>query len=240
MHMSTFKNIKLLGVAAALGASLLMAAPAQASYGTVTAKLDSINPAGPNTGGGVFNFTRTGGTFTGTLLPNSPANKFIGICLDLFEGISVGSTHTWVVDDLENAPIDVPPTLGARANDLRKLIGGALVGGLLSNASLLTADQAAALQLAVWEIVNETGGTYNVNSGVFNVGSRGTTTTRAAANTLLAGLSGYTAAKNLYALTNATYQDFLVQTPIPAAAWLLGSGLLGLFGISRRRRQVVA
>jgi hypothetical protein len=233
--MNVLSKTKLLGAAAALGAGLMLAAPAQASYGTVEATLVSINPAGPDTGGGVFNFNQTGGTFK---LASTIPGKFIAICLDLFEEIRVGQSGVWTVTDLEAAPIDARPVMGARANDLRKLIGGALVGGRLANADLLTADEAAALQLAVWEIVNETIGSYNVNTGNFNVGTRGTVATRDAANTLLAGLAGYTPAANLYAMVNKDLQDFLVETPLPAAAWLLGTGLLALFGIGRRRRQV--
>ena len=46
-----------------------------------------------------------------------------------------------------------------------------------------------------------------------------------------------TGASGLFALTSAGAQDFIVQVvPIPAAAWLLGSGLLGLFGLARRKK----
>lgn len=37
------------------------------------------------------------------------------------------------------------------------------------------------------------------------------------------------------ALTQAQIQSHLSAVPIPAAAWLLGSGLLGLMGVTRRR-----
>lgn len=234
--MSALTRTKLLGIAAALGASLLMAGPAQASYGTVVAKLDSVAPGGD--GGGVFNFTRTGGTFTQNLLPG-PAGYFIGICLDTAEGITVGNTYTWDVDDVANAPIDNLPQMGAtKAADIALLIGGVL-GGQLANALAMTNAQATALQWAIWEIVNETTGTYGLDTGTWGRGSS------ALADGWLANLNGgnqagWTPAKNLYALVNRSVQDFLVQTPIPAAAWLLGSGLLGLFGISRRRRQTVA
>jgi hypothetical protein len=52
---------------------------------------------------------------------------------------------------------------------------------------------------------------------------------------------GWTKLDNVFSLVNPTVpgQDFVVQVvPIPAAAWLLGSGLLGLFGLARRKTAV--
>jgi hypothetical protein len=40
--------------------------------------------------------------------------------------------------------------------------------------------------------------------------------------------------------TSLTFTGNTAVTPLPAAAWLLGSGLLGLLGIGRRRNSVVA
>jgi len=235
--MNAVNNKKLLAVAAAMAAGLLLGGPAQASYGTVTATLNSVAPGGD--GGGAFNFTRTGGTFAHDLLPNTPAGHFIGICIDTAESITVGNTYTWEVDDLSKAPVDALPQMGAiKAADIALLIGGVL-NGQLANAAALTDTQAKILQWAIWEIVNETSGTYGLDTGSWLRGSSAT------ADGWLANLNngnplGWVPAQNLYALVNNSVQDFLVQTPIPAAAWLLGSGLLGLFGIGRRRRSVAA
>ncbi|WP_424206600.1 CHRD domain-containing protein [Sulfuricaulis sp.] len=38
--------------------------------------------------------------------------------------------------------------------------------------------------------------------------------------------------------TGGEIRGFLAPVPIPAAAWLFGSGLLGLMGIARQRRQL--
>lgn len=37
----------------------------------------------------------------------------------------------------------------------------------------------------------------------------------------------------------AGHSDYVSAVPVPAAAWLLGSGLLGLAGVARRRNRVV-
>jgi len=165
------------------------------------------------------------------------------------ETITMGDTPTWVVKDVAAAPVDaagIPALAGgmgaAKAESLAKLVTRAL-GGSISNAFSLSATQQVALQMAVWEIVYETSGTFDVllgnfstSAGIPNYGTDNSGAT-AQANTWLTGLAGFTAAENLYALTLDGTQDFLVQTPLPAAVWLLGSGLLGLFGISRRRQR---
>ena len=55
--------------------------------------------------------------------------------------------------------------------------------------------------------------------------------------TLPAGMTGI----NVYDAGQMTIDDLSWVTtsavPVPAAAWLFGSGLLGLVGISRRKRQ---
>ena len=42
---------------------------------------------------------------------------------------------------------------------------------------------------------------------------------------------------NLVALVNDSTQDFVAQVPIPAAAWLFGSALVGAVGLGRRRKD---
>ena len=247
---------------AALGSlaiGLLMAGTAQASLGTVEAKFIDRDPTGYT--GGIFTFQRTANaannTFAETLLPNSPAGVFYGICLELNESIASGSTHVWHVETVDKAPIDASglPSLSggmglATAEMIAKLVTRAL-GGSLSNAFGLTETQQVALQMAVWEIVYETAATFDVTAGNIGVGfsSLGFGTAGgipayatdnagaiAQANAWLTGLGAFAAASNLFALTKDGVQDFLVQTPLPAAAWLMISGLLGLFGIARRRK----
>jgi len=228
------KNMKTTILSAALTGCMLLAGTAQASYGTVDATLNSVTPTADN--GGAFNFTRTGGTFGGTLVSNSPVGKFIGICLDAFETIGVPSSHTWTVVDVAAAPIDTGPIMGAAAAaNVGRLITRAL-GGNLANLSSLTSAQVGALQLAIWEVVNDDDVGYNFGSGAFTSNSANV----AGALVLLDGtLGSYAVATNLFAMVNKDTQDFLVQTvPIPAAAWLLGSGLLGLFGLARRKTAV--
>ena len=249
-------------LSASLVALLLLTGTAHAALGTVEARFVDLDPGGYPAG--VFTFKRTGSlvndTFDGVLLSNSPAGTFVGICLELNEGIARAPSgpFVWNVQALADSPdhADGMPHLASgmgslRADRLARLVGGA-VGGYLPNAYALTPVQQVALQMAVWEIVFETDSTLNVTDGNIRVGSStlgyGTTggypgfgtqtpevTTQA--NTWLGLLNTYTPARNLLGMTWDGRQDFLVQTvPIPPAAWLLGSGLLGLFVVARGKK----
>lgn len=83
-------------------------------------------------------------------------------------------------------------------------------------------------QKAVWKIM-----------GVMDI--TGGTGTDFDIYTIASGHAGYSTGNWMIAYTPITvgaanYQDFLVPTPIPAAFWLLGSGLMGLVAVRRRRK----
>jgi hypothetical protein len=232
-------------LAAVLAGSMLLAGPASAySLGTVNAEFINLSPNGApqGVGGGVFNFQRMpGGTFTGTLLSGA-AGMFVGICLDINQKVNTG-TATYDLRTLNDAPLPSGGMGDVKAADIAMFVGSAL-GGILTNASLLDNKHAAGLQLAIWEIVNENSGTYSIYDGNF-VGQvpdwmNPSAGALAAAEEYLSAFKSYQglAAEGLFAMTNLSSQDFLVQTvvPLPPAAWLLGAGMLGLFGLARRRK----
>lgn len=258
--MEARKNKTRAALSASLVAGLLLTGTAQAALGTVEARFVDRDPAGYPAG--VFTFQRTGSandTFDDVLLSNSPVGTFVGICLELNESIQPAPSgpFKWNVQTLPESPDDANglPHLASgmgstRADRLARLVGGA-VGGNLSNAYALTPVQQVALQMAVWEIIFETGSTLSVTGGNIRVGAStlgygtsggypgfGANTAAATtqANTWLGLLDTYTPARNLLGITWDGRQDFLVQVvPIPPAAWLLGSGLLGLFVVARRK-----
>ncbi len=155
------------------------------------------------------------------------ADPLMGFCIDLAQ--SPPSTNTtFDVVALTEAPD--PTFIGstisaAKAELLRELWG--------RHYSLtMTNQQAGEFQLAVWEIVFETSGTYDIAAGSLRSNSLNTGT-----NALLNSLDGTGPKAYLLALTHPEYQDMLAQTTIPApgAICLSGFGLIVMSWLRTRR-----
>jgi hypothetical protein len=199
-------------------------------------------------GGGLFLFAQDASTPTPDLLPLGA--NFVGFCLEFNENLDPG-LRSYDLVTLDAAPIDaggaLPFGMGlARANLIATIIGNTF--GLSGPPSYAAITNAVALsvQLAIWEIVHESGTIGDVTSGNADWSSADGSGL-ADANTLLgkainltSGWVAYTAAQvGLSALvsqpTSDNKQDFLVwsrdpsqEVPLPAAAWLLLSGLASL------------
>lgn len=211
----------------------------------------NISTTNGSGGGGRFTFDRTGlraqdsgPEFQGTLNSNGgPTNLagsddiFYAFCLE--PGQILADPNTYNVTTLQSAPN--PGAVGAMNDDRAKAMR-ILFGNVLPDFSAgITTETAIALQIAVWEIANESlGNGLNVNAGTLQVTNQ--LAARNLAQSWLANITSgvwTTEARGLIALTSATGQDFVAQVvPIPAAAWLFGSALLGVAALGRRRRQV--
>lgn len=222
---------------AAIAVLIVGTATTSASAGWVTATFSDVNPGevvtihsatmGLNETGwaGVYNFKNASGDLTGNLRT---------FCIDIAQDIYYNTTATFEVKSLATAPTPGTAMGQANANLISELWGRDF-------ASITTNTQAAAFQIAVWEIINEkSGNALNVKTGDFTVTGVGDATLDLA-NTWLGQLNGSGPfAPNLIALTSDTYQDYVVQgTPAPASFVLAAVGVVGLLPVLAWRRRKI-
>ena len=167
-------------------------------------------------------------------------------CIDVRQESSNGFKTYNATTALEAAPVNGGASMGiTKANDLRKLFAAHWTANL-------TADQAAAFQSDIWEIINETSGNYNLATGNFRVTESSGSGWTALGNSWLDELSTDTAMRmDVMALTSDDYQDYAVTvsggygtpgdiTPsVPEPATIMGL-LMGVGGLARYVRRRIA
>jgi hypothetical protein len=184
-----------------------------------------------------------------TMNNNTAGGSFLAWCLDLYSNLA-NSDYTALTGPFTG------PSTGANPNPFSGTNGPVLSNTQLGSIENLfetngTAIQAlyggsnnvqsAGFQLALWEIIYETGaGGYSLGAGTFQSTS-GTAGVISAANTFLGNLGG--SIQQDYNLTfwesdTGTSQNLvsISAVPVPAAGLLLLTGLAG-FGVAARRRK---
>lgn len=232
--------------------------PQLGDAGFVTMRFNNVSPSqgvriqlngsgGFNTPAGSFNWTAK----TASSAPADEAfyntydvgDSVITFCVELDQHVSPNNDYTYQLVSLESVPS--PGTVAGggmnaiKANYVRELFGRFYKDGTKGN--IFTNSEAAAFQLAIWEIVTEDlSNSKDLGSGV--VQGSGNDAAILLANTWLSELSGdvtkfYDKFKNqeIFGLTSASGQDqiVLINTPVPATALL---GVLGGFSIFVGRR----
>lgn len=218
-----FSSVKVSIAAAVFGLAI---ATTSASAGTVNVTYQGSNVFGtPNYSRAVSitSPTYTGGAQAGAfrLVGDNGFGSFVGFCVDLANFMTSGNTYTTSGTSAYNAAVD---------NNIDKLFTS-------SYASVDTANEAAAFQLAIWEIITDTGKSLSLTGGSFlataGIGVINT------ANSYLAALSGAsTGGYNITYLNSRSSQDLVTVSPVPvpAALGMLGLGLASLFGLRRRKK----
>ncbi len=216
-------GLRALAAGLCLAASVFASAPAAASLvqnsfanGSIDVTVNRPSVSGQQTSAGGFT-----GVFNGS--------NFLSYCIELAQQFSFGTNYTnYSVVPVASAP-NTSPMGATQAMDLAKLVAAHFSGSFAS--TTLT----GAMQLAIWEIVYETSGTYGLTGGTFEVTSSNDAAAVAQANTWLAGLGNLTAMAPIIALGSADTQDFITIIPVPPSLALFAGGLLfGLWGVRRR------
>lgn len=240
--------IALLALAPAANAATVVATYTNGIGGTVVRNIASGAGApqfNANLVADRFNMDRTGGSFAPTLVGGGLAD-FFAWCIEPRETITPGQSITYTVLPLSKAASNIGGIGVAKADQVRELFGRFNP----SFATPLTAIQAGAFQIALWEIVRETAGNpLNLNTGnvFFNAGSDSIPGMLGLAGSYVAAIDGTgPKARNLRVLSNGTFgvqgsgsQDLVVQSVPEPASWamlIVGFGIVG--AVARRRARV--
>jgi len=222
---------------------MVAALPAQAAlFGYVDVKYTGVGPGGSITitssghsGGvltGVYNLSLMNATNTYYgYLGDGSSNLFAvdAFCIDVWD-YAPGSFQNYSIVSLDSAPDPGAGPMGAiKASHLAQLLD-TYWNGPLDNIT------ASAIQIATWEVVDESTASYNVTSGSFKVSGNSSVITLA--NTMLGSITSGAPFNNYVALSNRTtsdkYQDYVVKTPVPTSVIL---GLLGLTVVGVKLRK---
>jgi hypothetical protein len=185
--------------------------------------------------------TYPAGEFAGIL----NGNAFSTFCTDIYQSFgwnNLGSPYTYELKTVAETQTlwGTSPYTGGSYGQVSKLFTTAY-------ASVYNSVTSAAFQFALWELLYEKNGSYDVADGSFKLGgdAAGTVAARSQANQWLASLANASEGYSVQSLYSGpgqrpgNQQDFLVATPVPEPqSYALALVSLGIVaGYARRKRN---
>ncbi len=191
--------------------------------------------------GGIYLFTKTGGTGQGNIWPNGLIAAF---CFEPPEEAPTGTTtYDVVLPEQAPKPTDfLGGPIGFEKAEYIRELWGRFFDPAWVNGEPFTSQQnsrAAAFTAAIWEILYEDlppsplGWDVTVDGTPGDLGLRCWTEGAATANDWLHALDGTGPEADLRVFISEGNQDYIIQVPEPVTIALLGLGSLGLL---RKRR----
>jgi hypothetical protein len=226
------KSAKHAALGFAVAATTMITAPA-AQASSVTLQYEGSNawgsPVWARSISYVWNGTsRSHGAGMFRMEDTATSQSVLAFCIDLAQALASSAVYD----------ISVPFVSADRLQNIDRLYTS-------SYASVNDADSAAGFQLALWEIMSDTGSTGGLDLGSGSFQTTGTSAAYTTAASYLANIGTATGGYDLTTFFNGSSQDVVsgtaIQTPasvpLPASALLLLSGVAGAGFVGRRRRK---
>jgi hypothetical protein len=193
--------------------------------------------------GGIADGRSAGFSDMATRVDELDPDRFWAFSIDMADPIEEHATTTWNIVPLAQAQdSSVGPIVEQgeqNGTEVASALGYMIASGILNDVRFLEPFEAQALELALWEIVRATpDNPFDLGSGTVQFWAVGQIGQISA--DMLGNLPFAMSIQGLVGLTSGSAQDFVAQVPLPAAAWLFASAIVGAIALGRRGRRVDA
>ena len=158
-------------------------------------------------------------------------NKYLTYCTDLLQQTVIGTVYTNY-----SVKSGLAAFGAAKSQMLDRLMSAFMATGAPSNAA-----SSASAQAMIWEVLYETGSSFNLGAGSFSVSTSNTATQTAMQNVNWASIAATPIRYHVDQLFSPTAQDFMVITavsvPEPSSIALVAAAVFGMGVVARRTKK---